>query len=210
MTSPKGESHELSKGEAAAMSLLALSHTPVEHKIYRAMLDVATAAETSIGLFSVRTLMLLTGLNAYGTVRRGLAGLLDKMSIERQKVANDESLQVAGALYRIFYPEEIFSRRRTSGLAPYPREVEALENNSGFNVALERVIARHDLSRREAQVTLLCAEGLTNAEIGEKLCVSEQTVKFHLRHIFVKFGVRRRAELVSRLLKQGGEFATKA
>jgi DNA-binding CsgD family transcriptional regulator len=43
-------------------------------------------------------------------------------------------------------------------------------------------------------------EGLTNAEIGLRLLVSEQTVKFHLRHIFIKFGVKRRAELISRLL----------
>jgi DNA-binding CsgD family transcriptional regulator len=32
--------------------------------------------------------------------------------------------------------------------------------------------------------------------------VSEQTVKFHLRNIFAKIGVKRRAELVSRLLRE--------
>jgi len=47
---------------------------------------------------------------------------------------------------------------------------------------------------------LCCAEGLTNAEIGARLLITEQTVKFHLRNIFVKFGVKRRAELISRLL----------
>jgi len=36
-----------------------------------------------------------------------------------------------------------------------------------------------------------------------RLQVSEQTVKFHLRNIFAKVGVRRRAELVSRLLRDG-------
>jgi DNA-binding CsgD family transcriptional regulator len=56
------------------------------------------------------------------------------------------------------------------------------------------------LSRREAQVALCCVEGLTNAEIGTRLSVTEQTVKFHLRNIFVKFKVKRRAELISRLL----------
>jgi DNA-binding CsgD family transcriptional regulator len=56
------------------------------------------------------------------------------------------------------------------------------------------------LSRREAQVALCCVEGLTNAEIGLRLLVTEQTVKFHLRNIFVKFGVKRRGELIFRLL----------
>lgn len=59
----------------------------------------------------------------------------------------------------------------------------------------------YDLSRREAQVALCCAEGLTNAEIGDRLCITEQTVKFHMRHLFIKFGVRRRGELISRLLR---------
>jgi Bacterial regulatory proteins, luxR family len=36
---------------------------------------------------------------------------------------------------------------------------------------------------------------------GKRLNVSKQTVKFHLRHIFVKFGAKRRAELISRLLR---------
>jgi DNA-binding CsgD family transcriptional regulator len=52
-------------------------------------------------------------------------------------------------------------------------------------------------------VALCCVEGMTNAEIGARLRVSEQTVKFHLRNIFSKLGVRRRAELVSRLLSEG-------
>ncbi|HCX28418.1 MAG TPA: hypothetical protein DHU55_01390 [Blastocatellia bacterium] len=47
---------------------------------------------------------------------------------------------------------------------------------------------------------MCCVQGLTNAEIGSRLLVTEQTVKFHLRRIFVKFGVKRRAELISRLL----------
>jgi len=45
---------------------------------------------------------------------------------------------------------------------------------------------------------------MTNAQIGDRLCISEQTVKFHLRHIFIKYGVKRRAELISRLLAADG------
>jgi DNA-binding CsgD family transcriptional regulator len=72
--------------------------------------------------------------------------------------------------------------------------------NYSFERAVARVAENPLLSRREGQVALYCVEGLTNAEIGRRLDVSEQTVKFHLRHVFVKFGVKRRAELISRLL----------
>ena len=43
------------------------------------------------------------------------------------------------------------------------------------------------------------------AEIGKRLLVSTETVKFHFRRIFLKFGVRRRTELVSRLLMPESE-----
>ena len=106
-----------------------------------------------------------------------------------------------GASYRIFKPEEIFERRRAAGLRPIRKRLKP-QRSPGFNRAIERVVSNSNLSRREAQVALSCAEGITNAEIGQRLFVSEQTVKFHLRNVFIKFGVRRRTELISRLLLQ--------
>jgi len=97
-------------------------------------------------------------------------------------------------------PEDILARRQAMGVEMYPREVRLREGNQFFERAIRRVVANNMLSRREAQVALCCVEGLTNAEIGNRLGVGEQTVKFHLRHIFIKFGVKRRAELISRLL----------
>src|SRR5919112_1967286 len=91
--------------------------------------------------------------------------------------------------------------RRAAGIDPYPKEYQSHARGEGFVPALERVVSGYDLSRREAQVALCCAEGLTNAEIGDRLCITEQTVKFHMRHLFIKFGVRRRGELISRLLR---------
>lgn len=187
------------------MALLALSHTPVEHQLYQAMMEAVAGGATRAGSFSARRLMALTGLKGYSTIRRGLAGLISKLSIERLLKAGNGEAQHLGAVYFVYNPEEIFERRRAVGLAPFPKEVQPYETNRAFGMAIARVVGSHNLSRREAQVALCCAEGLTNAEIGEKLHVSEQTVKFHLRHIFVKFGVKRRTELVSHLLTRGSD-----
>ncbi|HEY0005111.1 MAG TPA: helix-turn-helix transcriptional regulator [Pyrinomonadaceae bacterium] len=202
-TYPFGE-HLEHISEEQGMALLALSHTPLEHRLYQAMRVATAAVGTRLGAFSPGSLRALTGIKGYATIRRALQGLLDKLSVESQKVAGDSQPQGIGSVYLVFSPQEIFARRRMMGLAPYPQEIHA-HKRKGFGLAIERVAGLNNLSRREAQVALCCVEGLTNAQIGLKLKVSEQTVKFHLRHIFVKFGVRRRTELVSRLLTREGE-----
>ncbi|MBI3915093.1 MAG: response regulator transcription factor, partial [Chloroflexi bacterium] len=49
-------------------------------------------------------------------------------------------------------------------------------------------------SERESGVLALVAEGSTNAQIAERLSVSESTVKFHLQNIFEKLKVKNRTE----------------
>ncbi|PYS49193.1 MAG: hypothetical protein DMF68_10755 [Acidobacteria bacterium] len=159
------------------------------------MLSEVMRVEKSGGTFSVRQLSQLTGVSSSSTVRRALTGLLRKLSIQKNGAPKGE-----GHFYQIFKPEEIFERRRAFGIPPYPKGIEIYKRSNSFDRAIERVIQNNSLSRREAQVALACAEGLTNAEIGQRLSVGEQTVKFHLRNIFTKFGVRRRTELISRLL----------
>lgn len=52
------------------------------------------------------------------------------------------------------------------------------------------------LTVRETDVTrLIVQEGLSNAEIGERLVISEKTVKAHLSHVFQKVGITQRSEL---------------
>jgi DNA-binding NarL/FixJ family response regulator len=59
------------------------------------------------------------------------------------------------------------------------------------------------LSARETEVLALVARGLTNAEIGRELHVSEATVKTHLLRACAKLGVSGRTAAVTKAIETG-------
>ena len=186
------------------MALLALSHTQIEQQIYEQMLLETTQAATRVGAFDVRHLMQKTGIHDYSHVRRAREGLIKKLSIEPQRIAGSFFInQVqASIVYFIYHPAEIFERRQKAGLVPYPKQMTDGTSSLASIELVKRLMTENRLSKREAQVALKCAEGLSNADIGQKLFIQQETVKFHLRNIFVKFGIRKRTELMVRLLRQ--------
>ena len=54
------------------------------------------------------------------------------------------------------------------------------------------------LSAREGDILKLIAEGLSNKEIARNLAITPETVKSHVKHIFTKLNVEKRAQAVSR------------
>lgn len=59
------------------------------------------------------------------------------------------------------------------------------------------------LTGRERDVLLLLAEGLSNHEIGERLVLSQPTVKSHLARLYAKLGVSSRTAAIARARSAG-------
>jgi LuxR family transcriptional regulator, regulator of acetate metabolism len=57
------------------------------------------------------------------------------------------------------------------------------------------------LTRREREVLTMLADGETNARIAQRLVVTEDTVKTHVKHILRKLGARNRSQAVSRYFR---------
>jgi two-component system, NarL family, nitrate/nitrite response regulator NarL len=62
---------------------------------------------------------------------------------------------------------------------------------------------RPALSRREHEVLVLIAEGLTAPAVGARLHVSPATVKTHLKTLYEKLGVSDRAAAVAEAMRRG-------
>ncbi|AKA35296.1 response regulator transcription factor [Flagellimonas lutaonensis] len=54
------------------------------------------------------------------------------------------------------------------------------------------------ISEREYEVLLEISNGLSNREIGEKLFVSESTIKTHVSNLLVKLDAKRRTQAVQK------------
>ena len=59
------------------------------------------------------------------------------------------------------------------------------------------------LTEREIEVLKRIAEGDRNRDIGERLSISEETVKVHIKHIMYKLGARDRTQAVAIGIRRG-------
>ena len=87
--------------------------------------------------------------------------------------------------------EEVAARRRSVGGAdviPLQSPMRELEQEP---------------TMREIEVLQLISDGLVNREIGQRLFLSEETVKSHVRHLLAKLQARSRAHAVAVGFRRG-------
>ncbi len=91
--------------------------------------------------------------------------------------------------------DEVAARRSRVQEVAEPAEV----------VSLKPVSRRFEQepTARESQVLQLISDGLVNREIGERLHLSEETVKSHVRHLLAKLQARSRAHAVAIGFRRG-------
>ena len=80
-----------------------------------------------------------------------------------------------------------------SGGAPMTSEI-ARKVVHAFQKTPAQAGAKIELSQREGEILELLSHGFANKEIADKLNISYQTVKVHVKHIYEKLHVRSRSE----------------
>jgi DNA-binding NarL/FixJ family response regulator len=111
------------------------------------------------------------------------------------------SAGASGFLLKDATPEEIVRAIRVvaageSLLAPTVTSRLVREFASRPTAGRPRAEMLNSLTEREVEVLLLVAQGLSNAELAERLVVSHATAKTHVSRILNKLGLRDRAQLV--------------
>jgi DNA-binding NarL/FixJ family response regulator len=139
----------------------------------------------------------------------GLAtrGILLTAAIDDDEVLEALQLGVGGILLK-----EMAPRLLVQCVRKVARGEQWLEKESAGRV-LEKLLRRDagtrelqaQLTPRELEMVRLVMDGLRNREIGERLHISEGTVKLHLHNIYEKLGVGGRMEL-SNYVKARGVF----
>lgn len=114
-----------------------------------------------------------------------------------------------GLLALIFSALGIYFGRRWAAARPVPElpvgagSLDVAATPAAPFVADADALKRLGLTPREHEILGLIAEGLSNREIGERLFVSENTVKTHSSRLFEKLAVNRRVQAVRRAQELG-------
>ena len=102
---------------------------------------------------------------------------------ERRRVDAREQLRTALELFTSMGTEAFAGRAERELLA------------TGERVRKRSVETRDELTAQETQVARLARDGLANADIGERLFISQNTVAHHLRKVFSKLDISSRNQL---------------
>ena len=151
-------------------------------------LDGLEATRRILSADSAARVLILTTFDldeyVYEALRAGASGFVLKDDPPEQLIAAIRTIAAGDALLSPSVTKRVVERfSRIPHLAP-PKELD-------------------ELSEREREVFRLVAQGLSNAEIGEELYISETTVTTHVTHILSKLGLRDRVQAVVLAYRSG-------
>jgi DNA-binding CsgD family transcriptional regulator len=106
---------------------------------------------------------------------------------ERRRLDAREQLRTAFEMFNAMGIEAFAARAERELLA------------TGEHVRKRTVETRDELTAQETRIARLAGEGLSNAEIGARLFISQHTVAYHLRKVFAKLDISSRNQLVPAL-----------
>lgn len=143
----------------------------------------ATAQIAALGRMETSRVLVLTTFEVdeyvYEALRAGASGFLLKRTPAADLIAG---IRVVAAGEALLAPS--VTRRLIDQFAHRPA------------IKQPHAPALQEITEREREVLSLVARGLSNAEIAERLVVSEGTVKTHVKHIFGKLDLRDRTQAV--------------
>jgi DNA-binding NarL/FixJ family response regulator len=113
----------------------------------------------------------------YEALSAGASGFVLKDDPPEQLVAAIRTVAAGDALLSPAVTQRVIGRFTKLARPEPPREIE-------------------ELTEREMEVFRLIARGLSNAEIGERLFITDTTVKTHVTHVLQKLNLRDRVQAV--------------
>ncbi|HUR95110.1 MAG TPA: helix-turn-helix transcriptional regulator [Gemmatimonadales bacterium] len=135
-------------------------------------------------------------------------GLLAALAAEARRVAGsseasreaDRELALVGGTYRV-----VGSRAAAGALLPEAAVLLLIDRLSQGLPTTQELRITFGLRGREPQVALLAAEGLSNADIADRLRLSSHTVRHYLERVLERLGLHSRKALALHLMAGGTE-----
>jgi DNA-binding NarL/FixJ family response regulator len=153
----------------------------------------ATKAITSSEAGRETRVLILTTFDldeyAFNALRAGASGFLLKDVLPPDLIAAIRTVARGDA---VVSPR--ITRRLLEQYAHTLPDLGAVDGSDGSGAVEHPALA--SLTEREREVLLAIADGLSNAEIAERLYVSEATVKSHIGRLLAKLGLRDRVQAV--------------
>ncbi len=113
-----------------------------------------------------------------------------------------------GYLLKDLEPEQLFRLcrgvfRGEAPLSPLMAAKILREFSSLAQAQSEAIGPANNITPREREVLQLVVKGKTNKEIADSLCVTESTVKNHLRNILAKLHLKNRVQVAAYAVREG-------